>query len=127
MKAITSPHHLAAWKQSEAYADIVSFILRLNDQVKSKPSTTPHEQSERVRLIVELMERAKGWIDEIPPIQQAMRFGNKAFRTWHARMMEVSGTHPSLQPQTLLTAPYHTSPVCVSCVCSRCRRSCRLC
>ena len=25
----------------------------------------------------------------IPPIQQAMRFGNKAFRTWHARLMEA--------------------------------------
>ena len=99
VKGITSPHLLSAWKQSEAYADIVSFILRLNEQVKSKPSTTPHEQSERVRLTVELLERAKGWVKDIPPIQQAMRFGNKAFRTWHSRMMEVD-SHTATQHST---------------------------
>lgn len=29
------------------------------------------------------------WIDEIPPIQQPMRYGNKAFRTWHKKVKEV--------------------------------------
>jgi len=33
------------------------------------------------------MTQAKGWVADIPPIQQAMRFGNKAFRSWHSRMM----------------------------------------
>lgn len=26
-------------------------------------------------------------VDEIPPIKQPMRFGNKAFRSWHARLV----------------------------------------
>lgn len=29
----------------------------------------------------------KRWVDEIPPLQQAMRYGNKAFRSWHARLV----------------------------------------
>jgi serine/threonine-protein phosphatase 2A activator len=29
-----------------------------------------------------------GWVDEIPPLQQPMRFGNRAFRSWHARLVE---------------------------------------
>ena len=28
------------------------------------------------------------WIDEIPPIQQPQRFGNKAFRDWTARLKQ---------------------------------------
>ncbi|CAE7033696.1 PTPA [Symbiodinium natans] len=31
------------------------------------------------------MER---WVDDFPPIAQPMRFGNKAFRQWHARLCE---------------------------------------
>lgn len=27
------------------------------------------------------------WIDEIKPIAQPMRYGNKAFRAWHARLV----------------------------------------
>ena len=30
------------------------------------------------------------WIDEIPPIQQPQRFGNKAFKTWYLKVQEVS-------------------------------------
>jgi len=30
-----------------------------------------------------LMQHLISWIDEIPPINQPMRFGNKAFRIWH--------------------------------------------
>lgn len=86
-KQITSPMHLAAWKQSEAYADVVSFILHLNAAVRSQPSSAPHPRSPAISVLCELMTQAKGWVADIPPIQQAMRFGNKAFRSWHSRMM----------------------------------------
>ena len=29
------------------------------------------------------------YVDEIPPIQQPMRYGNKAFRTWLGKVREV--------------------------------------
>ena len=88
-KQITSPLHLSAWKQSEAYADIVSFILHLNAAVRSQPSSTPHPRSPAITTLCTLMTQAKGWVADIPPIQQAMRFGNKAFRTWHSRLMQA--------------------------------------
>lgn len=28
----------------------------------------------------------ESWVDTIPPMQQPMRYGNKAYRTWHARL-----------------------------------------
>jgi hypothetical protein len=31
----------------------------------------------------------KQWTIDIPPTQQPMRFGNKAFRTWHQRLQNV--------------------------------------
>jgi hypothetical protein len=30
------------------------------------------------------------FIDEIPPIEQPMRFGNKAFRVWYDKVKEVT-------------------------------------
>lgn len=29
------------------------------------------------------------WVDEIPPVQQPMRFGNKAFRSWLDKVHQV--------------------------------------
>lgn len=45
---------------------------------------------QNVQKAVELVNEINSWIDEIPPIQQPMRFGNKAFRTFYDRVVEVS-------------------------------------
>ena len=42
------------------------------------------------QLVRELHAMAT-WVDEIPPLQQPMRYGNKAFRAWHARLARESG------------------------------------
>jgi len=36
-----------------------------------------------------MLETMDTWIDEIPPIDQPQRFGNKAFRTWCGKLEEV--------------------------------------
>ena len=38
--------------------------------------------------LYEFLEKADKWIDEIPPIEQPMRFGNKSFRTWYEKVKE---------------------------------------
>lgn len=38
-----------------------------------------------------MLNKMDRWINEIPPIDQPQRFGNKAFRTWFERLKEVSG------------------------------------
>lgn len=44
-----------------------------------------------LRAICEVLHEMEGWIDEFPPLEQPMRFGNKAFRSWHQRLLDVSG------------------------------------
>lgn len=43
------------------------------------------------------------WIDETPPVDQPSRFGNKAFRTWYAKVDQVgrSGTKGMGWPNSL--------------------------
>ena len=40
--------------------------------------------------LLEVLETMNKWIDEIPPIDQPQRFGNKAYRDWFDRLTEVS-------------------------------------
>jgi serine/threonine-protein phosphatase 2A activator len=39
--------------------------------------------------VLSLLDELDGWINEIPPLQTAQRFGNLAFRTWGKRLEEV--------------------------------------
>lgn len=39
------------------------------------------------------METISVWIDEVPPIEQPMRFGNKAYRTLMDRVIAASDEH----------------------------------
>jgi len=45
--------------------------------------------------MIALLETLDRWVDETPPEVQVARFGNKAFRTWHAKLEEV-GLHDAL-------------------------------
>lgn len=42
-----------------------------------------------VQNVLNMLETLSKWVDEIPPIQQPQRFGNKAFRDWFARVKQV--------------------------------------
>jgi hypothetical protein len=44
---------------------------------------------QNVEKAVAMLSEINSWIDEIPPIQQPMRFGNKAYRTFYDRVTEV--------------------------------------
>lgn len=37
-----------------------------------------------------MLETLDRWIDETPPVDQPSRFGNKAYRTWYAKLDQVS-------------------------------------
>ena len=43
-----------------------------------------------IKSLVEVLRQLYAWITEIPPVEQPMRFGNKAFRKWHTRLVESS-------------------------------------
>lgn len=40
--------------------------------------------------MVDMLAEMNGWIDEIAPLDQQTRFGNKAYRIWNQRLVDVS-------------------------------------
>jgi hypothetical protein len=42
-----------------------------------------------VNKVNAVLDELSKYIDEIPPIAQPMRYGNKAYRTWHARVFSL--------------------------------------
>lgn len=74
------------------------FILELNNSVANKKVSVVSEvaASEGIKTILALLDTLYAWAEEIEPVQAASRFGNRAFRTWHERLVEQAGT--VLQP-----------------------------
>ncbi|XP_054583127.1 serine/threonine-protein phosphatase 2A activator isoform X3 [Eptesicus fuscus] len=44
------------------------------------------KRSQAIEKLVALLNTLDRWIDETPPMDQPSRFGNKAFRTWYAKL-----------------------------------------
>ncbi|XP_055331758.1 serine/threonine-protein phosphatase 2A activator-like [Paramacrobiotus metropolitanus] len=89
-KRIATPADMPAWRASKAYKDYMHFIMDLNKAVMGKTNSGSVTESEAVTLVCAMLETLRKWIDDIPPIQQPQRFGNQAFRTYHARLVERS-------------------------------------
>ncbi|NWV59091.1 PTPA phosphatase, partial [Malurus elegans] len=85
-KEINVVSDMAKWKRSQAYADYMGFILTLNEGVRGKKLTCEYKVSEAIEKLVALLNTLDRWIDETPPVDQPSRFGNKAFRTWYAKL-----------------------------------------
>merc|ERR1719421_1619670 len=81
---------METWLGSELCSQLLAFVVSLSDSVVSRERSPEQlgEASAEVRSFVEMLEELGTWIDEIPPLDQPMRFGNKAFRTWHGRLSE---------------------------------------
>ncbi|XP_078128396.1 serine/threonine-protein phosphatase 2A activator isoform X2 [Sander vitreus] len=85
-KEISMVPDMGKWKRSQAYADYMGFVLTLNEGVKGKKFTSEYKVSETVEKLLDLLGTLDRWIDETPPVDQPSRFGNKAFRTWYAKL-----------------------------------------
>eukprot|EP01138_Halocafeteria_seosinensis_P015145 gb/GECG01015458.1/.p1 GENE.gb/GECG01015458.1/~~gb/GECG01015458.1/.p1 ORF type:complete len:435 (+),score=48.91 gb/GECG01015458.1/:1-1305(+) len=88
-RCILSEQDQDRFQESVAYRDIVKFVGLINDSVKylrcqdvddSKALSAP------VKEILRALDEMYAWVDEITPVEQPMRFGNKSFRTWHSRL-----------------------------------------
>ncbi|KAL4151832.1 hypothetical protein PRNP1_008769 [Phytophthora ramorum] len=87
-RAIFAQRDLRHFLGSPAQQMILVFVKHLNESVKGKSISSDCEVSPNVQKAVDLVNEINSWIDEIPPIQQPMRFGNKAFRTFYDRVVE---------------------------------------
>jgi hypothetical protein len=43
-----------------------------------------------VKAFVDILRELASWVSDIPPVSQPARFGNPAFRTWHAKLLKES-------------------------------------
>ncbi|TMW68697.1 hypothetical protein Poli38472_006165 [Pythium oligandrum] len=89
-RAIFVERDLRAFLGSKPYEMILMFVKHLNESVRGLRISSEYQVSTNVEKAVQLIQEINGWIDEIPPIQQPMRFGNKAFRTFYDRVVERS-------------------------------------
>lgn len=84
-KRILSSFDLDRWLKSASARSFVAFVLALNDAVRGKKLSDPVPSSPSVDALMEVLETLDGWVGDIPPVSQSLRYGNPAFRTWHAR------------------------------------------
>lgn len=58
--------------------------------------------SKEIQALVGVMEELLSLVKEFPPIQQPMRFGNKAFRSWLEQVKsESEAIHQRFLPENL--------------------------
>ncbi|KAK6196227.1 hypothetical protein SNE40_001492 [Patella caerulea] len=87
-KEIILPEHIPKWEKSKAYADLMGLLMTLNKAIQGKKISDTYPVSENIIKLLELLEQLDKWLDEIPPIDQPQRFGNKAFRDWFLKLQE---------------------------------------
>eukprot|EP01112_Ceratiomyxa_fruticulosa_P016279 TRINITY_DN4893_c0_g1_i1.p1 TRINITY_DN4893_c0_g1~~TRINITY_DN4893_c0_g1_i1.p1 ORF type:complete len:329 (-),score=40.10 TRINITY_DN4893_c0_g1_i1:97-1035(-) len=86
VKAITTAHQLQVFRGSPTYRSLIAFIQRLGEGVQGLPNSHPCALSKHVEAVLEVLDTLSKWVDEIPPLAQPMRYGNKAFRIWHEKV-----------------------------------------
>jgi len=79
---------LSRFLQSDTYNSFVGFVDALNVSVRGIPTDEYCEESEAMKSILRILNKIFLWIDEYPPMEQAMRYGNTAFRSFYDRLNE---------------------------------------
>lgn len=101
-RAIFSESNLRAFQRSPSHRAIVQLVEEGARAIRCVPrGSGAYERSAVVAALCEAFEVMGAWIDEIPPLRQPMRFGNRAFCDWHRRL-ESEG--PRLLSEALCSA-----------------------
>ena len=68
----------------------MGFIQSIGDAIAGKRiGEESIEMSEPTVKLVHLLETLSTWVDNIKPVEQQQRFGNRAFKEWHNKLIEV--------------------------------------
>ena len=54
--------------------------MAANEAVRGTKDTDACHVSSALQSLVETLDTLSGWVDEIPPVKQALRYGNPAFK-----------------------------------------------
>lgn len=76
----------------------------LNQSIQGKAISDVTAKSDCITKLLNVLDTLLLWIEEIPPQQQSLRYGNPAYRTWSARL----GTEGETLVASLL--PEHLQP-----------------
>ncbi|XP_052790746.1 serine/threonine-protein phosphatase 2A activator-like [Mya arenaria] len=82
------PDDIPKWEKSEAYRDLIGFLLAMNDAVKGKKISDARVFSPVIESLLKLLDMMEGWIAKFPPVEQPQRFGNTAFRDWFDKLKQ---------------------------------------
>ena len=80
---------------------MVGFISDLNASVIGKQNPKENEPltlSPAVQGMMDMIAALRKAIGEFPPVKTPSRFGNPAFRLWHARMEEIVASSTPFVP-----------------------------
>lgn len=113
-KSINDERDVVTFHSTIAYARLTAFIHFICDAVpdcnlKQAPSGSP-----KIQVILDLLKQCDLWIEQCPPHTGARRFGNMAFRDWHALLESeslklISALLPEgLQDSAIEVVPYFT-------------------
>merc|ERR1711920_555155 len=89
-RRIRSQQDLELFTSSDLCQKLMSFIRELSESIRGKACSPERSEaaSPLIRGLVAMLDELERWVDEFPPLAQPMRFGNRAFRQWHARLCE---------------------------------------
>jgi len=89
-KCVKNVQDITVWEKSEAYQEYLGFIFAIGDAIKGKKirdvKISDISNDSVVKGLIKILDVLDSWINEIPPVEQQQRFGNKAFRDWHIRL-----------------------------------------
>lgn len=89
-KKIQSPDHIRSFNDSDTGKNFLGFIVALSESMRGHKISDPCHQSDTVNTIISILHTLIDWVDEIPPTEQAARYGNVSYQTWHSRLVENS-------------------------------------
>lgn len=89
-KRILSEGDVSTFLGSSTCRDYVSFINFLCSKVVGVKITDMKETPESLRPVVEALSTLSRYVDEVPPQEHTLRYGNPAFRDWHDLVSENS-------------------------------------
>jgi len=91
-KRITNVQMLRKFLDSSSAADFLGFILALNQAVRGHTLSAACEISETTTALVTILDTMDTWVDEIPPAEHTLRYGNPSFRLWFAQLKKEAST-----------------------------------
>jgi serine/threonine-protein phosphatase 2A activator len=83
---------LRKFLDSPVAADFLGFALALNEAVRGRALSDQCEISETTTALVKVLDTMDTWVNEIPPAEHTLRYGNPSFRVWFAKLKEQAST-----------------------------------